>query len=160
MQSTLVLLERRRGNTDYILRVLPDNLSPLLAQYIVYIRPFARVLDRRESEYFFVDIHGPWAGEQLSRELANKTAKFLGVRLTVRQWRHVAIGIAVQWLGKESRTWEKEDEGDDQNEMELVDGDDGEAFPAGVVDHIMVRQAGHGQRVAKNTYAINGAFLH
>ena len=92
--------------------------------------------------------------------MANETAKFLGVRLTVRQWRHVAIGIAVQWLGKGSRTWEKEDEGDDQYEVELVDGDDEEAFPAGVVDHIMVRQAGHGQRVAQNTYAINGAFLH
>lgn len=151
---------KRRGNTDYILRVLPDNLSQVVAQYIVYIRPFARVLDRRESEYLFADVRGPWAGEQLSRELANETAKFLGVRLTVRQWRHVAIGIAVQWLGKESRTWEKEDEGDDQCEIELMDGDDGEAFPAGVVDHIMVRQASHGQRVAQNTYAINGAFLH
>ena len=151
---------KRRGNTDYILRVLPDDLSQLVAQYIVYIRPFARVLDRRESEYLFADVRGPWAGEQLSQELANETAKFLGVRLTVRQWRHVAIGIAVQWLGKESRTWEKEDDGDDQYEVELVDGDDEEAFPAGVVDHIMVRQAGHGQRVAQNTYAINGAFLH
>ncbi len=75
----------RRGNTDYILRVLPDDLSQLVAQYIVYIRPFARVLDRRESEYLFADVRGPWAGEQLSRELANETAKYLGIRLTVRQ---------------------------------------------------------------------------
>lgn len=153
---------KRRGNTDYILRVLPDDLSQLLAQYIVYIRPFARVLDRRESEYLFADIQGPWAGEQLSRELASETTKHLGVRLTVSAWRHVAIGIAVQWLGHASKTWEKDGEGDDQDELELESpgGLDEEEFPAGVVDHIMVRQASHGQRVAQNTYAINGAFPH
>ncbi len=59
---------KRWGNIDYILRVLPDDLSRLLAQYIVYIRPFARVLDQRESEYLFADVRGSWAGEQLSRE--------------------------------------------------------------------------------------------
>ena len=82
---------KRRGNTNYILRVLPDALSQMVAQYIVYIRPFARVLDRRETEYLFADVHGPWAGEQLSRELTRETTKHLGVRLTVKQWRHVAI---------------------------------------------------------------------
>ena len=148
---------KRRGSTDYILRVLPDDLSQLLAQYIVYIRPFARVLDRRESEYLFADARGPWAGEQLSRELANETTKHLGVRLTVREWRHVAIGIAVQWLGRESKTWEKDDEGDDLDklELELPYGNGEEDIPHGVVDHIMVRQASHGQRVAQNTYAIS-----
>ena len=46
---------KRRGNTDYIIRVLPDKVSQIVAQYIVYVRPFARVLDHRESEYLFVD---------------------------------------------------------------------------------------------------------
>ena len=153
---------KRLGNTDYIVRVIPDDLSQLLAPYIVYIRPFARVQDRRESEYLFADARGPWAGEQLSRELANETTKHLGVRLTVREWRHVAIGIAVQWLGQESKTWEKDDEGNgpDKLELELPYGNGEEEMPEGVVDHIMVRQASHGQRVAQNTYAINGAFLH
>ena len=149
---------KRLGNTDYIVRVIPDDLSQLLAPYIVYIRPFARVQDRRESEYLFADARGPWAGEQLSRELALETTKHLGVRLTVRAWCHVAIGIAVQWLGRESKTCEKDDEGNDLNELELeLPYENGEEeIPEGVVEHIMVRQASHGQRVAQNTYAING----
>ena len=102
---------RRRGNTDYVIRVLPNDLNQLVAQYIVYIWPFARVLDMRKSEYLFADVCGPWPGEQLSRELANETKKNLGVRLTVRAWRHVAIGIAVQWLGSGSKMWEKDEEG-------------------------------------------------
>ncbi len=120
------------------------------------------MLDRRDNEYLFANARGPWAGKQLSRELANKTTKHLGVRLTVRRWRHVAIGIAVQWLRQAGRTWEKdnEDEGYGQNEPELPDMDDGEEFSASVVDRIMIRQAIHGQRLAQNTYAINGAFFH
>ena len=57
---------KRRGNTDYIIRCLPDNVSQVVAQYLVYVRPFARALDHRESEYLFADERGPWAGEQLS----------------------------------------------------------------------------------------------
>ena len=95
--------------------MLPDNLSQLVAKYIVCIRPFARVLDMRESEYLFADEHGSWAVEQLSRELANETTKHLGVRLTVGAWRHVAIGIAVQWLGSGSKMWEKDEESGEEN---------------------------------------------
>ena len=156
---------RRRGNTDYVIRVLPDNLSQLVSQYIVYIRPFARVLDMRESEYLFADVRGPWAGDQLSWELASETTKHLGVRLTVRAWRHIAIGIAVQWLGSGSKMWEKDGEEGEEKDAQLSndsddEGNNNEVLPARVVDHIMVRQASHGQRVAQSTYAIDGAFLH
>lgn len=156
---------RRRGNTDYVIRVLPDDLSQMVAQYIVYVRPFVRVLDMRESEYLFADTRGPWAGEQLSRELTSETTKHLGVRLTVRAWRHIAIGIAVKWLGSGSKMWEKDGEGGEENNDLLPDdndddGDDDEVLLARVADHIMVRQASHGQRVAQSTYAIDGAFLH
>jgi hypothetical protein len=72
------------------------QLSQVLVQYLVYVSPFARALplDRRESEYLFGDVRGPWAGEELSRELSGISQKHLGVRLTVSAWRHVAIGIA------------------------------------------------------------------
>jgi len=58
---------KRRGNTEYIVRCLPDELSQVLVQYLVYVSPFARALplDRRESEYLFGDMRGPWAGEEL-----------------------------------------------------------------------------------------------
>ena len=76
---------RRRGNTEYIVRFLPDELSRIVVQYLVYVRPFARALplDHRESEYLFGDMRGPWAGEELSQQLSQQTQKHLGVQLTV-----------------------------------------------------------------------------
>jgi hypothetical protein len=50
---------KRRGNTKYIIRCLPDKLGQIVVQYLVYVRPFARALDRRESEYLFGDVRGP-----------------------------------------------------------------------------------------------------
>jgi hypothetical protein len=80
---------KRRGNSEYVVRSLPDRVSQLLFQYLVFVRPFARALDRRESEWLFGDGQGPWAGTQLSWELAKATNKYLGVRLTVSGF-HVA----------------------------------------------------------------------
>ena len=125
----------------------------------MYIRPFARVLNHGESEYLFADVQGPWAGEQLSRELAKETTDHLGVRLTIMQWRHVAIGIAVEWLTKASKTWEQ-DEDNEEGEDDFAEGDDEEEFSANMINNIIVRQASHGQRVAQNHYAVNGAFLN
>ena len=75
--------QKRRGNTKYIVRFLPNELSQIFVQYMVYVRPFARALDRRESEYLFRDLQGPWVGEELSRALASTIEKHVGVRLTV-----------------------------------------------------------------------------
>jgi len=63
---------RRRGNTEYIVRFLLDELSQIVAQYLVYVQPFARALplDHRKSEYLFGDMRGPWAGEELSQQLS------------------------------------------------------------------------------------------
>jgi hypothetical protein len=128
---------KRRGNTDYIIRVLPDKVSQIMAQYMAYVRPFARVLDRRESEYLFADERGPWAGEELSRELAKATSKHLGVRLTVQAWRHTAIGIAVRKLERASRTWEKDEE--DNDIEEFAEGDDKEELELNTFRHVMIR---------------------
>jgi superfamily II DNA helicase RecQ len=151
---------KRRGNSEYVVRSLPDRVSQLLFQYLVFVRPFARALDRRESEWLFGDSNGPWAGAQLSWELAKATNKHLGVRLTVSMWRHVAIGIAVQRLMQNSKVWEKDEEEGDRDDEEFAEGDDEEELEANAFDHIVVRQSGHGQRVAQAHYAIDGGFLH
>src|SRR5277367_4418010 len=72
---------KRRGNTEYIIRCLPNQVGQPLAQYLAFVRPFARALDRREPEYLFGDAKGPWAGEELSRILRRETRKHLGVQL-------------------------------------------------------------------------------
>ena len=65
--------QRRRGNTEYIIRCLPDKISQILIQYLVYVRPFARALDQRETEYLFASLQGPWAGEELKFVLSQIT---------------------------------------------------------------------------------------
>ena len=132
---------KRRGNTEYIVRCLPNELSQVLAQYLVYISPFARALplDRRESEYLFADAQGPWAGEELSRELAQATRKHLAVRLTTSSWRHVAIGIATRHLMQASKTWEKEYEDAEEGVDEFAEGDDEEELELDTFRHIIVR---------------------
>jgi hypothetical protein len=90
----------RRITTEYVVRYLPDELSQVLAQYLVYICPFTRNLGREASEYLFVDKRGPWAGAELTTGLAEATALHLGVRLPVSEWQHVAIAVGDRFLHK------------------------------------------------------------
>ncbi|KAK6605232.1 hypothetical protein H4I96_05814 [Botrytis cinerea] len=126
----------------------------------VRVRPFARALDHRESEYLFGDLRGPWAGEELSQALGSATRKHLGVYLRASGWRHTAIGIATRYLMRASKTWEKEHEDPEDGGDEFAEGDDDEELELDTFRHIMVRQSGHGRRVAQAHYAIDGAFLH
>jgi superfamily II DNA helicase RecQ len=75
-------------------------------------------------------------------------------------WRHVAIGIAVQHLMQNSKVWEKDEKDGDRDDEEFAEGDNEEELEANAFDHIVVRQSGHGQRVAQAHYAIDGGFLH
>ncbi|KAK6591548.1 hypothetical protein H4I95_12156 [Botrytis cinerea] len=113
-----------------------------------------------ESEYLFGDLRGPWAGEELSQALGSATRKHLGVYLRASGWRHTAIGIATRYLMRASKTWEKEHEDPEDGGDEFAEGDDDEELELDTFRHIMVRQSGHGRRVAQAHYAIDGAFLH
>jgi hypothetical protein len=46
---------KQQGNTKYIIRCLPDEVSQVLVQYLVYVQPFAHALDQQELAYLFVD---------------------------------------------------------------------------------------------------------
>jgi len=130
---------KRRGNTEYIVRCLPDAVGQTLAQYLIRVRPFARALDKRESEYLFGDMQGPWAGEQLSQALGRTTQKHLGVQLKVSAWRHAAIGIATRKLMRASKTWEKEYEEPEEGVEDFAEGDDDEELELDTFRHIIVR---------------------
>jgi hypothetical protein len=132
---------KRRGNTEYIVRFLPDKASQIMMQYLVYIRPFARVLEYEltksltNSEYLFRDSKGPWAGEELTRALVQATMKHLGVRLTTSGWRHVAIGISTRHLIRDSKSWDK----DVDEEENFADGDNEEDLEEATFQHILIR---------------------
>lgn len=82
-------------------------------------------MDYRKSEYLFGDARGLWAGEELSRELKATIGKHLGVELTVSPWRQTAVGIAECHLIWASKSWEKEDE-DEEDRENFAEGDDEE----------------------------------
>jgi hypothetical protein len=151
----------RRVTTEYVMRYLPDELSQVLAQYLVYVCPFTRNLGRDTSEYLFVEKRGPWAGAELTAGLAEVTTLHLGVRLPVSEWRHVAIAVGDRFLHKGIKTFRDEGvcgagagAGDDEEESPE---DDEEEITT--MAEIQVRQAGHGLRVARAHYAVDGEFL-
>ena len=150
--------QKRRKNVEYVLRCLPLPLSQIIAQYLIYVRPFSQVVGQKEWDYLFGDERGPWAGNQLSAAVAVATARHLGVRLTILGWRQVAIAIANKHLSQASKTWDREeDEGEGD---EFAEGEDEAEVELNLFEHILVRQSAHGQGVAQRHYAVDGAFLN
>jgi len=147
---------KRRGKIEYVFRCFPDQLSQVIAQYLVYVLPFSRVVEKTKGDFLFADERGPWIQDQLSGEVAVATAKHLGVRLTVSGWRHVAIAIGNEHLRKASRIWKQ----DQEEEGEAVEGESDGEVEQSLFEHILVRQSAHGKPTADLRYAIDGAFLN
>ena len=152
---------KRRGKTEYVFRCFPDRLSQVIIQYLVYVLPFSRVVERTKGDFLFADKHGPWIKDQLSGAVAVATAKHLGVRLPVSGWRHVAIAIADEHLRKASRVWkQRQEEEEEEGEGEAVEGESDGEVEQSLFEHILIRQSAHGRRTAIGRYAIDGAFLN
>jgi superfamily II DNA helicase RecQ len=149
---------KRRGKTEYVFRCFPDQLSQIIAQYVVYVLPFSRVVKKTKGDFLFADEQGPWISEQLSRGVAEATAKHVGVRLTVSGWRHVAIATANEHLRKASRIW-KQDQDEGEGE-EVIDGESDGEVEQSLFEHILVRQSAHGKQTADLRYAVDGEFLN
>lgn len=151
--------QKRRGKSRYVFRCLPDVLSQLTAQYLVYVLPFSRVVGRRTSDFLFGDEQGPWIKNQLSVAIAVVTAKHLGVRLTASGWRQVAIAIGNEHLRKASQLWGQDDPDNNDEGVAVAAGDDDAEVERNLFQHILVQQAAHGTQVAQHHYAIDGDFL-
>jgi superfamily II DNA helicase RecQ len=151
---------KRRSKTEYVFRCFPDQLSQIIAQYLVYILPFTRVVSKTKGDFLFaVEKEEPWIQDQLSTAVAVATAKHLGVRLTVSSWRHVAIAISDEHLRKASRIWRQRLEDEDEDGEAMAGESDGEVEQS-LFEHILVRQSAHGRQTAAGHYAIDGAFLN
>jgi hypothetical protein len=134
-------VQKKRGDIEHILRFLPHDLGQILVQYLVYVHPFARAMDKKSSEYLFISGKNPWAGDQLTQKLKSVTKRYLGLSLTTQAWRHVAIAIANQHLilpNNESRIWEREHIDDEEDEA-FAEGIDEGDLERNVVSHILVR---------------------
>ena len=149
---------QRRGKTEYVFRCFPDQLSQVIAQYLVYVLPFSRVIEKTKGDFLFATKHEPWIKDQLSRAVAVATIKHLGVRLTISSWRHVAIAIGDEHLRRASRIWKQDQEEDEEGEA--VEGNSDGEVEQSLFEHILIRQSAHSKHTAAGHYAIDGAFLN
>jgi hypothetical protein len=42
---------KRRGKTEYVFRCFPDQLSQIIVQYLVYVLPFTRVVQKTKGDF-------------------------------------------------------------------------------------------------------------
>ena len=67
--------------------------------------------------FLFADNNGPWSTERLTKVLTRETSKRLGFRMTVQEYRHVAIAIDREFIRGSSV---EADEGDEDEEDDDV----------------------------------------
>ncbi|KAF7944511.1 hypothetical protein EAE96_010902 [Botrytis aclada] len=105
----------RTNHAFYVVRILPQLVSQMLFQYLVYIQPFTRslayqvqagfspsptpVLGMKESALAFCTPQGtPWTADQISPIIKDQTQKTSGASLGVAAYRQVVIAIAKRHL--------------------------------------------------------------
>lgn len=117
---------------QYIARHLPPRLGQIVLRYMAWVRPFARSMDasKRTDLRLFAGENGPWTSEVVLRAWTEQTQAAMGTRLTVADWRHVAIALGRRKMSKDhfraykvDTEW-AEDEEDGANE-ELADAQSG-----------------------------------
>jgi hypothetical protein len=104
--------------------------------YIVYIRPLT---DRSEAErwggcgemkapsdFIWHDENGPWEGTRTSQAMAKWTYHYMGRRLTLQDWRHIAIAISKKHARERgaARADFADDMGEDEEAERFEDSDD------------------------------------
>ncbi|KAF2624455.1 P-loop containing nucleoside triphosphate hydrolase protein [Macroventuria anomochaeta] len=101
----LALLLSQWDKPKVVPRFLPPQLGQVMVVYLAYVRPFreylmVKVLGGNFSDYVWVDEHGPWDTDRLTRALKRETGKRLGVELNTLDYRHKSVGIGREKVGQ------------------------------------------------------------
>lgn len=115
-------------------RFLPARVGQLLVMYMIYVRPLT---DRWEaddwalhgklqppSDFIWHDENGPWESSRTSRAMAEKSLYYMGRRITLQDWRHIAIAISKKHArdqGAAKADFHFEDDNDDEEQYEMPD---------------------------------------
>jgi len=130
------------GRPMVIVRYLPDQLGALVLAYLADIRPFLELAEvgldlhvgRPRSPLMWESDGTAWNTERITEALGRVTHIALNCRLTVRQWRQIAIAIDRDLLANSStRTLTEET----QN----------------TINHVL--QAGHSAETGSHHYALS-----
>ena len=86
------------GQLRVIPRFLPTRVGQLLVAYLADVLPFLQLLDVAPSSkalrsFLWVDEKGPWDTPRMTKALTRETATRIGHRITVQDYRHMAIAI-------------------------------------------------------------------
>ncbi|PNP37241.1 hypothetical protein TGAMA5MH_10863 [Trichoderma gamsii] len=117
-------------------RFLPPRVAQLMAMYFVYIRPLT---DRWEAEqwalygkkkppsdFIWHDENGPWDGTRISKAMAKWSYHYMGRRITLQDWRHIAIAVSkkhARQRGAAKADFEEDDNDDDEAEQYEIPDD-------------------------------------
>jgi hypothetical protein len=79
-----------------IVRFLTKEIGQLTTAYLLYVRPLRALLQSAlekpvsasVTDYLWADEGGPWETDRLTRTITLESAKRLGTRLTVQEYRH------------------------------------------------------------------------
>lgn len=137
------------GSLKLIHRYLTPELSQILVQYLVLIRPFVEQLNNLvfcqsvDSSFLWAKKETTWDTTQLSDFFAAESIRELGPdsRLTVSSWRHIAIAISREFLPK----GESFDREGDKESIAIIDQQAGHSDITAATTYGRLVDEGHGQ---------------
>jgi hypothetical protein len=150
-----------------VARFLPERLSRMMVAYIAWLLPFEKVLHRLAGIRGPSDSLDPWIWKSaekgiwdtaiLSKQLALVSGVEIGARLTVSNYRHVAVemgrkikGLIIRQIDLEAAVADSDDE--------VADPMTGERRRQPRVEYVWDSQATHGSRIARGHYGVNLQF--
>jgi hypothetical protein len=128
-------------------RFLPWRVGQVLAVYLAYVQPVQEYLSVQVkgsgwSDCIWADEQGPWETDRLTRMIVRESQKRLGTRLTMHDYRHVAISIGREVVGEQfTRGYTEE-----TIEVEEAEVED---------DDALEMSAGRGAEVGVNRYGVS-----
>ena len=137
------------GSLKLIHRYLSPQLSQILVQYLVLIRPFVEQLNKLvfhqsiDSPFLWAHKGTTWNTAQLSGFFATESARELGPdsRLVVSAWRHIAIAVSREFLPK-GVYFDREA---DKETMSIIDQQAGHCGLTAATIYGRLVEEGHGQ---------------
>ncbi|KAI9654011.1 MAG: hypothetical protein M1829_001106 [Trizodia sp. TS-e1964] len=92
-----------RDSMHYIVRYLLQEVGLMVVEYLAYVRPFVTAIERgqpthRSSEYFWIGCKDPFKDTYVTKIFKRMMQKYLGRNLNLRDYRHIAIAIAQEFL--------------------------------------------------------------
>ena len=120
---------RATNNEFQVARYLSKEASSLVTTYLVYIRPFALMLnracfgDKRTRRLLFSSLRDPerpWTAGKLSKALRGRTERTCGVSFGVRTYRQLSIAVTERHVKQISRPFNRFDDKSTLADIEVV----------------------------------------